>query len=849
MANIMNIIKIFPAIILAVLLSACGGGGSGGTSSSDSNPSTPTPPPTSSALSAYTGNLNLATLYNNSIRNHKFLQIIFNTTNLGTTVSAKNETTQEAGNIITNTQSLAALAISQVNNFFSQRKAVNTTIPCFSGTATLSGTLDNQTGTGTLNAYYSDCAYNNNVLINGSAVFSINAVDLNKGIPTSITMSMTGLSVSTVSGTTNELTGTQRIDINPSTDEMTATSNLYQIDTSTKEAVLLRDLVISLDQNGNGTKISGMVCHHLYGCVSTTTSNDFRTDAYTGLPYAGSLTMTGLNNTSIQTVFSKEAKTGWGKFIINIDANGDGVYETKNAEQSTKELTGTVNTPPIAQTEQSSIISNIANGYINIRAYNSYDPDGDEISLQWSLKSKPEGSKADIILDQYSASTIGIGPDLIGTYEVVLTVTDERGASSQTTVTIELQRYNFTPSAFISAPTKTAVDIPVTLDASNSSDYDQDPLSFEWTITSKPKGSTTTLLNTNSEQTSFTPDIPGIYQVSLSIDDGYLYGSDTTSASINVVDSAVSKLPHNTVDAEYSDSLDKAIIVASQPTNKLYKVDLATGSESSINLVLPPTSVAVSPDGKHAVVGHDGGVTLIDLQTLQVIATHLQIGFKVADIVLKNTQKAYASSPYSTGASLYEIDLQTGVATQTNNHYLYANSLIRLQPNAEYVYSTQYSSDIHKFDVSSTPPVYLYYYYGQYPVGENFWFSDDGSYMLTAGGTLLQTSSAQSNDMAYVRSTSVNDVYTKNIITADYSANVEQFVTVSNISDYYFEPHYAVRTYFSPLLTLAETHEFDPLSLNGKASLAEPDFVFFNAAGTNYYVILTQDNDTFLMKY
>lgn len=852
----MNIIKIFFAIILSALLSACGGGGgSGGTSSSDSTPSTPT----SSALSAYTGNLNLAKLNNNSIRNRKFLQIIFNTTNLGTTVSAKDDTiqAQQTGNIITSTQSLSSLAISQINNFFSQQKAIDSPIYCLSGTATISGTLNDYNGTGTLNAYYSDCAYDHKIVINGSAVFTINAVDLNKGIPTSVTMSMTGLSVSTVGGTTSELTGTQQIDINPSTYEMTATSNLYQIDTATKEAFLLRDLVISLNQNGNGTKISGMVCHHIYGCVSTTTSDNFRTDAYTGLPYAGSLTLTGLNNTSIQTLFNKDTKTGWGKFIVNIDANGDGIYETTNAEQSTKELTGTVNTPPIAQTNSPSIITDAVNSQVSIYADPSYDPDGDEISFQWSLKSKPEGSKSAIILEQYSASTVSIAPDLLGTYQIVLTVTDERGASSQATVTVELQRYNNSPYAFISAPTKTAVNTPVILDASKSSDADQDPLNFKWTITSKPADSTATLLNANNVQAGFTPDVTGSYQISLTVDDGYYYGSRTTTKTINAVNFTTVRLLHDTVDAQYSDALDKVVIVSSQPTNKLYLADLTGITEKSISLVLPPTSVAVSPDGKHAIVGHDGAVTLVNLETLKVMATHTEIGFKVADIALKNTQKAYASESGYNWNSLYEIDLQTGVATPHSGityASLYGNARIKLQPGAENIYAIEQGlspTDLQKFDTSSSPPTYLYDspYHGDYPMGSNFWFSDDGNYILTAGGTMFRTTSTQSTDMRYVRSTSVNNDYTNYILAADHSATAGKFVTVTNISDDYFEPRYSVRTYTTQLLTLTETHEFDPLSLNGKDSLAEPAYAFFNAVGTNYYVILKQDNDSFLVKY
>ncbi len=852
----MRLFRIFWAIVISVLLTACGGGSSS-SSTTPSSSNTTSSTSTASALSAYRGNLNPAALtVSNS---NKFLQMLFGPENISETVSARTETAQPSGRgiLTTDIHSLSSLLISQIDSQLIQQRNINIdTGNCNTGNVTLSGTLDDNTGTGSLNVDFQNCAYGG-MTANGSALLIIHEVNSSTGKPTAFTISMENLSV-IINGTTYKLTGTQRLDLNSNTAVTTVTSNLRSFNTSTGEETLSQNLVMLIEQSGQGKKISGSICHHIYGCSNIASSSDFRFEGSDGLPSAGTLTLTGLNNSSIQTLYSIDNGTGWRKFTFKVDADGNGTYEYTNALQSVKELTGLSNTPPIAQVFETKIISQQQGSPVTLSGFLSYDPDGDGISASWKFKSKPAGSKATLSTESvYNNLDIDLIPDIYGTYEIILTITDERGASSQANITVELQRMNYSPYAVITAPSNVAVSTKVLLDASHSSDSNNDPLSYEWSITSKPAGSTTTLLNSNNVQSTFTPDMAGTYEISLTVDDGYYYGTRTVTQTINAANFNASKLTHDTIDAEYSDALDKAVIVSSQPANKLYLTDPSTGTEQSVSLALPPSSVAVSPDGKQAVVGHDGAVTLVNLETLQILATHTEIGFNIADIVLKSTQKAYASETNYNWKSLYEIDLQTGIATphsSINYFPLYGNAFIKLQPGTQNIYAIERGlspADLKKFDVSTSPPAYLYDspYHGDYPMGSDFWFSDDGSYILTAGGTMFRATSTQSTDMGYIRSISANNDYTKSILAADHSANAGKFVTVSNISDDYFEPRYAVRTYTTQLLTLTETDEFAPLSLNGNASLAEPAYAFFNATGINHYVLLKQDNDSFLLTY
>lgn len=65
-----------------------------------------------------------------------------------------------------------------------------------------------------------------------------------------------------------------------------------------------------------------------------------------------------------------------------------------------------------------------------------------------------------------------------------------------------------------------AVGDTVQLDASGSSDADDDPLSFAWKIVSKPEGSQAVLDNPGSAKATFVADIAGAYLIGLTVADG-----------------------------------------------------------------------------------------------------------------------------------------------------------------------------------------------------------------------------------------------------------------------------------------------------------------------------------------
>ena len=78
----------------------------------------------------------------------------------------------------------------------------------------------------------------------------------------------------------------------------------------------------------------------------------------------------------------------------------------------------------------------------------------------------------------------------------------------------------------------------VTLDGSSSSDAENNPLTFKWTLVAAPAGSTASLVGPTSAKPTFTADVSGTYLVSLVVNDGKVDSAmstvTVTAANLNV---------------------------------------------------------------------------------------------------------------------------------------------------------------------------------------------------------------------------------------------------------------------------------------------------------------------------
>lgn len=93
---------------------------------------------------------------------------------------------------------------------------------------------------------------------------------------------------------------------------------------------------------------------------------------------------------------------------------------------------------------------------------------------------------------------------------------------------------NNDPVAVIDAEDSGERGLTVELDGSASHDPDGDALTYAWSITSRPAGSTAAIVGPNQETASFVPDRVGSYTVQLTVSDGDADDSETTTISIDV---------------------------------------------------------------------------------------------------------------------------------------------------------------------------------------------------------------------------------------------------------------------------------------------------------------------------
>lgn len=246
----------------------------------------------------------------------------------------------------------------------------------------------------------------------------------------------------------------------------------------------------------------------LDGSASYDVDGNHLTYSWTFLSKPNSSNVAFVDSTTVQPSFEVDV---FGTYIIQLIVN-DGFV---NSIPVTVRI-DTQNSQPVANAgpDQKLDIGSV----VLLDGSASYDVDGNSLSYNWSLLNVPVGSSA-----QLSNSSI-VNPsfflDLPGIYLAQLVVND--GTSNSTPDTVIISSNNIRPVANAGPDQTAVVGATLTLDGRNSSDADGDPLSFAWSISSKPTDSLATLTAPLAETTELTLDKPGSYVVQLIVNDGTL---------------------------------------------------------------------------------------------------------------------------------------------------------------------------------------------------------------------------------------------------------------------------------------------------------------------------------------
>ena len=190
--------------------------------------------------------------------------------------------------------------------------------------------------------------------------------------------------------------------------------------------------------------------------------------------------------------------------------------EARSAADSVTIVASVGNTAPVADAGTGQTVA--VGTAVVLDGSGSSDVDGDALSYQWSLTSRPAGSNA--ALSDPSAVMSGFVADVAGDYVAQLVVDDGTAGSTPDTVTIMTSPGNSAPVADAGTGQTVAVGEQVNLNGSDSSDADGDTLSYRWSFTSIPPGSNAVISDPSAAMPVFTVDLPGDYVAQLVVNDG-----------------------------------------------------------------------------------------------------------------------------------------------------------------------------------------------------------------------------------------------------------------------------------------------------------------------------------------
>jgi RHS repeat-associated protein len=184
---------------------------------------------------------------------------------------------------------------------------------------------------------------------------------------------------------------------------------------------------------------------------------------------------------------------------------------------------GFENRPPIANAGPDAIAGQ---NQPTTLAGSGVDPDGDALSFTWRVLSQPTGSA--IALSNTAIATPTFTPSELGAYQFELRVSDGQSVSPPDTVTVTAQ-IQIQPPIANAGPAQTVLrGERVQLSGAGSSDPQNRPLSYAWSLTLQPDGSAIGLSNPNSATPSFTPTVAGLYRVQLIVNNGTLPSAPST---------------------------------------------------------------------------------------------------------------------------------------------------------------------------------------------------------------------------------------------------------------------------------------------------------------------------------
>ncbi|HCY41543.1 MAG TPA: hypothetical protein DHV48_09335 [Prolixibacteraceae bacterium] len=254
---------------------------------------------------------------------------------------------------------------------------------------------------------------------------------------------------------------------------------------------------------------------------SSSTDTDGTIDSYNWSLTSGPTTGATIQNPNLQQTLVTFSQAGVYLFkLIVTDDKGA-------SDNTTATVTVTIaaeNNPPVASAvavPSTLVLNSGETATAQLDGSSSTDTDGTIDSYNWSLTSGPT-SGANIQNPDLQKTLVSFSQ--AGVYLFKLTVTDDKGATDNTTVTVTVTIAENEPpvAAAVAAPSTLVLNSGETataqLDGSSSTDTDGTIDSYNWSLTSGPT-SGATIQNPNLQQTLVTFSQAGVYLFKLTVTD------------------------------------------------------------------------------------------------------------------------------------------------------------------------------------------------------------------------------------------------------------------------------------------------------------------------------------------
>jgi hypothetical protein len=299
--------------------------------------------------------------------------------------------------------------------------------------------------------------------------------------------------------------------------------------------------------------------------------------------------------------------------------------------------------------------------------------------------------------------------------------------------------------------TNPAIGEQTQYDATGSTDADGNTLSYTWDIMSAPAGSTIATSYAGATP-SITFDTVGDYTLRLTVSDGTLSDSETLSV-ISAAAFSINPLSSFAYDkVEYNPQTDRMVMI--DPDTFIYIDEAGTETEIAISHFMD--SLAISPNGQHAVVhGGSGGdvkATYIDLNTKAVVASY-DVPRTFTSLLLDNDGYMYGFPNTGQWVNITTVDLNSGTATQSDQIIRHLTQ-VKMHASGTRAYGVTRDispPELERYDFNAgVSSVLADGYHGDYGYCGDLWMGPDGGTFLSKCQQLFQTTDTNS-DMTYAR--------------------------------------------------------------------------------------------------